>query len=71
MTNRMRRFVAELPEAKRNGGTLGKRYAKVGGNTTDDLQEAEVVGWTKKSHERWERYGYRLVPVEIVTLDQT
>lgn len=28
-------------------------YVKVGGGTTSDLQEAQVIGWTKASHKSW------------------
>jgi len=40
-------------------------YAKLGGSQTDNIQEAEVIGWTKKSQDRWTSYGCKLIPVTI------
>lgn len=42
-------------------------YEKEGGSQTADLQEAKVVGWSKRSKERWNYPNrYKLIPVDIV-----
>lgn len=43
---------------------LEGQYIKVGGGYTPHLQEAQVIGWTKSSHKKWER-GHELIPVTI------
>lgn len=39
-------------------------FVKVGGGRTQDLSEAQVIGWG--NHKRWNRPEYELVPVQIV-----
>lgn len=46
-----------------NGAGLYKKLGQW--DFTDNIQEADVVGWTKKSHEKWLAYGYKLIPVTI------
>lgn len=43
-------------------------YVKLGGGITEDLSEAEVTGGASK---RWEYNNYKLVPIEIVIVDDT
>lgn len=40
------------------------RYIKLGGGTTRDITEANVIGW--KDNDRWLRKGYELIEVSIV-----
>lgn len=44
------------------------KFAKLGGYWTDDLQEAQVIGWQRgtKHKWRWPESSYDLVAVRIV-----
>lgn len=43
------------------------KYAKLGGGSTNDLQEANVIGWLKgKSKYHWYPERYELIPVTII-----
>lgn len=68
MTDSRPRYVIRLrPGKDRIQGGPGL-YVKVGGGMTDELQEAQVVGWLSPKKGRYSNYGnnFEFVPVEIV-----
>ena len=57
------RYVVELLGLDRGPETI---YEKDGGGLTRDIQEAKLVGWTKRAQKRWaDPRHYALHPVII------
>lgn len=60
-----KRYVVRYTDHEQNGRHAGQ-YVKLGGGATDDLQEAQVIGWKKSRHD-WHglKHLYNVIPVNI------